>query len=175
VSLGFNMKIFERKVGDQMVFVGMQALRTATGATCPVPEVARGIKNSGWTVGDPSPENNCMRFICRMKLNADDELMCGYYRRIALWWREQVKAEKPIVDMDAETQFKLYGEFKKGRKCSIDEALEEEFTHDPQARATLEGLLGVEGYKEALEKMQAFGTIGPDVSPLAVFQYSLLK
>jgi len=174
-SLGFNMKIFERKKGDQMIFVGMQALRTTEGATCPLPEIARGIKASRWTVGEVSPEFNCMRFVARMQLNKESELMCGYYRRIALWWREQIKADKPQVIMDADTQFKVHGEFKVDRKCDIDAVLETVYEHKESARATVVGAIGEEEYKLALEKMQAFGTIGPDVNPMQVFPPSFLS
>jgi len=126
-SFGFNMKIFERKQGDRTVFVGMEFVRGQPATL--VPEVARGVANSAWSLSDPgttpSSRSTWMRevatsFYARAEMSRHSEMLGTYYRSLAFSWATLAGLKGgEETDLSADDQYKLFGDHQAGRKIDL--------------------------------------------------------
>ncbi len=186
-SLGFNMEITERKIGDNMVFVGMTACRLPDGTVAaPVPEIGRNIINSAWSLaGVPEPHAIAMSFAIRARMFVNEPLIAQYFMAIAQHWAE--KADKKVYSPTADEQYRLYGAYDPKAKLTLADWLTLPRTTVTTARHTLiraihgkEKSLAPEEEKAVFEKMArqldclVHAPLAPETDMTGIFPAGLL-
>jgi len=173
LSVGFNMKIFERGVGDKVIFVGVEAMRLADGTlTTPIPEVKRGIVGSAWTLAkDVTPELCAGMFAARAEMNKECALMQRYYAAIARSWLTLCKGT--MVQLDRESQYQLFGEYVPDLPVDLADLLERPPTR--AGDAVLKAYMRDDEMEKAYLAMDCFDAgIDITISPSEIFPASMV-
>lgn len=115
-SMGFNMTLFERQVGDMVVFTGMQACRRPGGLGQPIPEPKRNVASAAWSVNSPSDDEKACSAYARAHMYKNYYPLAKYFAMIGDHWRQG----RTKLLMDRETQFRIYGNFAGERYTDSD-------------------------------------------------------
>jgi len=170
-QLAFNMKLFERKPGQMIVFVGMEALRQTDGSVSePLPELTRGLVQSGWTLSaDASSETIAGMFAARVEMNRSCNIMGRYYSAVARHWAAQC-GDEVVLTRDA--QFKLFGQLIDNPRVRFSDYLDKDIADTPCA--VTRHYMSDEEIKRVSLQLDALEAIDPAYNLRELFPASVL-
>lgn len=160
--LGFQMKLASREMGDRLVFVGVEGRRGSKAP--PVPEIPRGLLNSGWSLiqpGSTEAENKdfarsvATAYFARAEMNATSKLMSSYYLALSTHWADKANVVAgDTTELCWEDQHKLFGKFEAGTKLDLRAKLSAFESTNTSADVVRAHFDSDENYERALRRVE---------------------
>lgn len=178
-SLGYNMKLEHRKVGEKVVFVGLtsRVMEDGSISKCVIPEPNRNIAGCAWSINNVSNQEKMLMCYARAKSFERYPPLARYFLAIGEYWQE--KATCPLDEslvLDRDLQMRLFGTFDRER-ITPPATLIPDLTEDPsEGRAVVEAYSGVTMTPMQENGLMSLGPIGPEDRWVATyFPPELLK